>query len=113
MLTKQTFVPTVTKTIAAVAVTAGTPVAAWTPASGKTFVLTGFMLSLTVAGSVILKDGGAANAEILRTPLMPANVGLASPPMADGVTGAAAGGALNVDVSVTGSVSGFVIGFEQ
>lgn len=101
------------KTIAAVAITAGTPVAVWTPAAGKKFRVLGFMLSLSVAGSVILKDGGNANAEILRTPLMAAGVGLASPDLGRGVLGSAANGSLNLDASASGSVSGFVFGTEE
>ena len=102
--------PVTFKTIAAVAVTAGTPVAIWTPTSGKKFRVMGFMLSLSVAGSVILKD---ATTEILRTPLMAAGIGQASPPMGNGILSAAANNVLNADVSATGSVSGFVFGTEE
>lgn len=102
--------PAVVKTIAAVAVTAGTAVAIWTPAAGMKFRLVGYSLSLTVAGSVILKD---AAAEVLRTGLLAANVAQISPPLSNGYVSAAANNALNMDVSATGSVSGFVYGQEE
>lgn len=103
--------PNVFKTIAAVAVTQGTPVAVWTPAGGKKFRVMGFMLSSSVAGSVILKDGAAT--EIIRTPLMGAAVGLASPPMGNGYLSTTANNTLQVDVTATGTVSGFVYGIEE
>ncbi|MGH9452365.1 MAG: hypothetical protein ACRD2O_00165 [Terriglobia bacterium] len=102
--------PNIFKTIAAVAVTAGTPVAIWTPAAGKKFRLMGFMLSLTVAGSVILDDSAT---EIIRTPLMAAGVGQSAPPMGNGILSAAANNILKADVSASGSVSGFVYGTEE
>jgi hypothetical protein len=103
--------PVVFKTIAAVAVTAGTPVSIWTPTSGKKFRVMGFMLSLSVAGSVILKDG---TTEILRTCLMPAGNGQSSPAsMGNGVLSALANNLLNADVTASGSVSGFVFGTEE
>jgi hypothetical protein len=102
--------PLVFKTIAAVAVTAGTPAAFWTPTAGKKFRLMGFMLSLSVAGSVILKD---AATEMIRTPLMAAGVGLAAPPLGNGILSALANNVLNGDVTATGSVSGFVFGTEE
>lgn len=99
------------KTIAAVAVTAGTPATIWTPANGKKFRLTGFMVSLSVAGSVIFKDAGA---EFIRTPLMAAGIGIASPESMDnGFLSAVANNVLGADVSATGSVSGFVYGTEE
>ena len=103
--------PAVFKTIAAVAVTAGTPVAVWTPAANKKFRALGWALSLSVAGGVILKD---ATTEMIRTPLMAAGIGQSSPPgMSNGILSAAANNALNIDVTATGSVSGFVFGTEE
>jgi len=98
------------KNLAAVSVTAGTPVAAWTPTASKKFRVLGFMLSLSVAGAVILKD---ATTEKLRTPLMAAGVGLASPQMGDGILSALADNVLNIDVTATGTVSGFIFGIEE
>jgi hypothetical protein len=102
--------PVVFKPIAAVAVTAGTPVAVWTPAAGKKFRVMGYALSLSVAGSVILKD---ATTEILRTPLMAAGIGQPAPRMGNGILSATANNVLNADVSATGSISGFVFGTEE
>ena len=103
-------VAAVVKNIAAQAITAGTPVSLWTPATGKKFRVLGFALSLSVAGSVILKDN---TTEILRTPLLAAGVGLASPPMGLGILSSTVNNALQLDASVTGSVSGFVFGVEE
>lgn len=103
-------VPAVFKNVAAVAVTAGTPAPVWTPAAGKKFRLMGYALSLSVAGSVIFRD---AAAEILRTPLMPAGNGQPSPPLGNGILSALANNVLNVDVTATGAVSGFVFGTEE
>ncbi len=102
--------PNVFKPVAAVAVTAGTPVNLWTPASGKKFRLMGFALSLSVAGAVILKD---AAAELARTPSMAAGIGLVSPPMGNGYLSAAADNILKIDVTATGSVNGYVFGTEE
>lgn len=103
-------IATVFKNIAAQAVTAGTPVIVWTPTTGKKFRVLGYALSLTVAGSVILKD---STTEILRTPLMGAGIGLVSPVMGNGILSAAVNNALEIDVSATGSVSGYVYGTEE
>jgi hypothetical protein len=100
----------VIKNIPAQAVTAGTPVGVWTPAAGKRFRLLGWALSLSVAGSVILKDQGA---EFMRTPLMAAGVGLVSQVMANGYLSSAANNVLQIDVTASGNVSGFVYGIEE
>jgi hypothetical protein len=103
-------IPYVVKNIAAQAVTAGTPVTIWTPAAGRKFRFMGGALSLTVAGSVIIKD---AATEILRTPLLLAGTGIPLPPMGNGILSAAANNVCAVDVSASGSVSGFVFGTEE
>ncbi len=61
--------PIVFKPIKAVAITAGTPVAVWTPATGKRFRLLGFCVLPTVANAGILFEDatGGAN-EFLRFP---------------------------------------------
>jgi hypothetical protein len=102
--------PTVFKIIQNVAVVAGTPQAVWTPAAGKKFRLMGFALSLSVAGRVLLKDQGT---EIARTPDMAAAIGLASPPMGNGILSTVANQVLQVDVSAGGNVNGFVFGTEE
>jgi len=98
--------------IAAVAITAGTPATVRTPASGKTYRVLGYALSLTVAGSVIIKYG-AGSTELLRTPLMAAGVGLISPPFGQGFLAGVANDALKIDATATGSVSGYIIGTEE
>jgi hypothetical protein len=103
--------PNIFKTLAAVAVTAGTPVAVWTPAAGKKFRLMGYTLSLSVAGSIILED--ATGVEKIRTPLMAAGVGMISPQMGNGILSALANNALFIDVTATGTVNGFVYGTEE
>ncbi len=103
-------VATVFKPIAAQAVTANTPVDVWTPATGKKFRLMGYALSLSVAGSVILKDN---TTEILRTPLMAAGIGLVQPEMGNGILSAAADQVLKIDVTASGSVSGYLYGTEE
>lgn len=98
--------------IAAQAITAGTPLTVWTPATGKKFRVLAFALSLSVAGSVILKYG-AANTEFLRTPTVAAGTGHTSPDL--GMVGmpGAANDVLKIDVTATGSVSGYVLGTEE
>lgn len=102
--------PDTFKSIASTSVTAGSPVAGWTPASGKKFRLMGYALSLSVAGSVVLQD---ATTEKIRTPLMPAGIGQPSPAMGNGILSAAANNSLNLDVTATGTVSGFLFGTEE
>jgi hypothetical protein len=70
----------------------------------------GYALSLSVAGSVILKD---ATTELIRTPLMAAGIGQPSPKIGNGILAAAANDVLNIDVTSSGSVSGFVYGTEE
>jgi len=103
--------PGVWKTVAAVAITAGTPVAVWTPTGGKRFRVMGFALSLSVAGSIILKD---AAAEWIRTPLLIAATPFNSPPnMDNGYSSALLNNILNLDATATGTVSGFIFGTEE
>jgi hypothetical protein len=107
-------IPLVFKNIPAISVTAGTPQAVWTPATGKSFRLMGYNLSLSVAGSIIFKDGSAG--EVLRTPTL-----IAAQPWQGRITVGNAGGLLsqatnnplNLDVTASGSVSGYVYGIEQ
>ena len=103
--------PGVWKTVAAVAVTAGTPVAIWTPAGGKKFRVMGFALSSSVAGSIILKDN---TAEWIRTPLLLASTPFQTPPnMDNGFQSVLANNALFADVTASGTISGFVFGTEE
>jgi hypothetical protein len=101
----------VVKNVAAVAITAATPVTVWTPAAGKKWRVLGFALSTTVAGSIIFKDSGT---ERFRTPLLVANTPFACPPnMGNFLISAAANNTLQLDLTVTGNVSGFIFGTEE
>ncbi len=88
------------------AVTAGTPVDVYTPTSGKKFRILAYHISLSVAGSVLFEDG--TGNEVLRTPLMAAGAGQASPRMDNGILSAAANTHLFIDVSASGNVSGWI-----
>jgi hypothetical protein len=103
---------TIVKNVAAQAITAGTPVTLHTPTSGKKFRVTGYALSLSVAGSVIFKFG-SGNTEFLRTPLLAAGAGIAVPDLDAGVAPGAVNDALKLDATATGSVSGHVLLAEE
>ena len=104
--------PIVLKPIAAQSITAGTPVDLWTPAAGKAYRLLGYALSLSVAGSVIVKNKhAAAYTETLRTPLLAAGTGIADE-LGAGLVPGVAGDLLAIDASASGSVSGYVFGQE-
>src|SRR5258708_20206177 len=62
-------IPYVFKPIKAVAITAGTPAAVWTPAAGKRFRLLGFCLVPTVAASILFEDATGGTNEFLPFPL--------------------------------------------
>lgn len=102
----------IVKNIAAQAVTAGTAVAVWTPATGSRYVLLGYALSLSVAGEVLFKEQ-TSGSEFLRTPAL-----LASTPFADhfpdrALTAGAINHALAIDASASGTVNGYVYGYEE
>jgi hypothetical protein len=107
-------VPTpVLKNIAAQSITASTPFDLWTPASGKRIRVVGAALSLSVAGSVILKNKHSASyAETVRTPLMAAGIGQTFT-FGAGLVPGVADDVLALDVSSSGSVSGYLFGFEE
>ncbi|SRR5712692_9851233 len=107
--------PNVIKTIAGVAVTAGTPQSIWTPVGGKKFRLMGYSIGISVgAGSAavfILKDN---TAEILRDIANGANgLGKASPLLGNGYLSAAADQVLKLDTLASATVQGFVFGCEE
>jgi len=109
--TVQARTPVIYKSIKAVSVTSGTPVSVWTPAAGKKFRVMGWMLSLSVAGSILFED--TTGTEVFRTSLMSAGVGLASPEMKNGYISTAANNQLFLDVTSTGTVSGYIFGTEE
>jgi hypothetical protein len=102
-------VANVFKNIAAVAITAGTPATIWTPASGKKFRFMGFLLSTTVAGNFLFKDN---TTEFLRAPAIAGDF-KPPPPMGNGYLSSAADNPLKLDVTVNGTVNGFVFGCEE
>lgn len=92
--------------VKAQAVTASTPYDAYTPTTGKKFVILGYDLGLSVAGSILFED--TTGVEVLRTGTMAANAGKASGPMGDGVTSAAVNNHLFLDVTASGTVNGWI-----
>lgn len=106
-------VANVIKNVPGTAVTAGTPVSIWTPATGKKFRLLGYHLSSTVAGSIIFKDGVASPPEFLRTPIQAINTGTPSPPLGNGYLSSAANNQLWIDVTASGTIHGFAFGIEE
>lgn len=109
-------VPSSPHSIASVAVTAGTPQSIWTPAVGKSFRLMVYDVSLSVAGSIIFKDGpvGGPYVEIWRTPKLVANTPHPVPPgFGNGILSAAVNNQLWIDVTATGTVDGGVFGTEE
>jgi hypothetical protein len=97
------------KTVAAVSVTAGTPVTIWTPTTGKMFRLMGYVLGSSVAGGIILLDGAT---EILRV-LGAANTSSIAPDLGNGRLSTAINNPLRVNVTATGVISGYVYGIEE
>lgn len=102
--------PTRFVTIAAVNITAGTPVPVWSITGGKKFHLMGYCITSSVASSIIFKDG---TTEIFRVPCL-AGAPVPSPAnFMNGYASSTANNALNLDVTATGVVSGFVFGTEE
>lgn len=97
------------KTVASVAITAGTPVTVWTPAAGKKFRVLGFALGASVATAIILLDSAA---EIARQ-LVPAATSAPSPPMGNGILSVLANNTLKLNVSTSATINGFVFGTEE
>ncbi len=96
----------------AVAVTAGAGVDAWTPESGRTFILMGWRLSLDNGGAIEFHDN-AVGTVIMQTPLLAAGGIDIAEDIGDGIKGAANDNVLKLDVTVTGAVSGMVWGVEE
>lgn len=90
----------------ATAITALTPVNVYTATTGKKWRMLGYHLSLSVAGSILFED--TTGVEVLRTPLLAAGVGQASPVMGLGVQAAAISTSLFLDVTASGNVSGWI-----
>jgi hypothetical protein len=99
------------KNIAGLAITAGTPQNVWTPTAGTKFRLVGYSLGLSVAGSVILKEG-AGRTEVIRTATLVAG-DHETERLGEGILSAAADNILKVDASASGTVHGHVWGYEE
>jgi len=103
------------KPVKAVAITAATPVAVWTPATGKRFRLLGFCLVPTVAASILFEDATGSGNEFLRFPLTAA-VPTAQVPVSLGLLGylsTTINNVLFLDVTATATISGYVYGTEE
>lgn len=105
--------PNIFKTIQAASITAGTPVSVWTPTSGKKFRVMGYVLSLSVAGAILFEDTTGGANEFWRTALLAAGIGVPSPNLGNGHLSLAANNVLYLDVTATGTVSGFIYGIEE
>lgn len=103
--------PLITKRLDAVAITAGTPITAWTPASGKRFRLEGWALSSSAAASLFFLDD--ATALDLATPLLAAAGIDRQSSLGDGVLSGAADRPLKIDATATATISGSVWGREE
>lgn len=100
---------TISVPIKALAVTAGTPVSVFTPSTGSRFVLLGYSLSLSVAGSIIFEDATGSTNEFARTPLgAAANQAFLSPAIFEYVSNML-NNHLFLDVSASGSISGHLV----
>jgi hypothetical protein len=95
----------------ATSITAGTPVAVWTPATGKWFRLLGWALSLSVAGSILFEDGSGT--EFIRTPLLAAGIGIVAQFPYSGYLSSTQNNKLYLDVTASGAVSGYIYGIEE
>ncbi len=113
LITKAQYRAATFKVIDAVAVTAGTPATVWTPASGKTVRLLGWALSSTAGAALEFQDSGTPGTVIAQTPLLAAAGVHTSPDIGEGVALAAADNTLELEVTVTSTVSGMVFGVEE
>lgn len=103
----------VIKTIAAVAITAGTAATIWTPTSGKKLRLMGWSLSASAAASLIFAFGATPTVMFRTELLAAAGISQTGPGFGNGTMPGAANDALKLDVSATATVSGYVFGTEE
>ena len=108
--------PFVFKPIKAVSITAATPVAVWTPATGKRFRLLGFCVLPTVANvGILFEDATGGGNEFLRFPPTAA-VSTNQAPVSLGLYGylsTTVNNVLFLDVTITSTISGYVYGMEE
>jgi hypothetical protein len=105
--------PLVYINIPAQSITAGTPVSILAGSSGVRIIVLAYALSLSVAGEIIFKDG---TNEVLRTPALLAGTPFVDKLVFPDIMGGKAltmNNALQLDVSATGTVNGYVIAAQQ
>lgn len=105
--------PNIIKTIAAVAITAGTAATIWTPTAGKKFRLMGWSLSSSAAASLIFAFGGVPTVMFRTELLAAAGISQTAPGFGNGSMPGAINDVLKLDVSATSTVSGYVFGTEE
>lgn len=109
--------PTVFKSLKAQSITAGTPVAVWTPATGKRFRLLGYEITAVGAGSaaIIFEDGsGGSTQEFLRTQLVNSSTPLDTPSgFGNGYLSTTINNQLFLDATANTAVTGFLFGTEE
>lgn len=98
------------KTVAAQAITAGTPLDVWTPTTGTRFRLQGFAFSVSAAAYLIVKDNTTV---ILNSPLLAIAGVYTSPDFGKGRRSSAIDAVLKLDVSANATVTGYVWGREE
>jgi len=113
LITRDQYRAVTFKVIDAVAITAGTPVTVWTPASDKTVRLLGWSLSSTAGAALEFQDSAAAGTVISQSPLLAAAGVHSLQDIGEGVALTAADNTLELDVTVTSTVSGMVFGVEE
>jgi len=108
-------IPNTFKIIDAVAITAGTPVVIWTPASGKIVRLLGYILSLSAVAALEFQDSGAGGTIIFKSGLLVTGllIPISQPDLGEGVVLALADNTLNLDVTANATISGTVWGTEE
>lgn len=103
----------VLKIISGVAYTAGTAQTIWTPTAGKKWRLMGYALSNSVSGAFKFIDG-AGGSEKLRTPSCTGTTPNVSPgTFGNGLISTTADNVLQLDVTASGTVHGYVFGVEE
>ncbi|NQW24112.1 MAG: hypothetical protein HQ475_11765 [SAR202 cluster bacterium] len=113
LVTKNQYEAATFKVIDAVAITAGTPVTVWTPASGKTVRLLGWAISTSAAAALEFQDSGTPGTVIAQTPLLALAGVHDSPDIGDGLALAAVDNTLKLNVTASSTVSGMVFGVEE
>lgn len=105
--------PTVFKTFASTAITAGTGATIWTPAAGKKFRLMGWHISTSAAGQLIFGDNLVATIIARSEAVAAAGVSKAgAADIGNGILSSAANNVLKID-GPTGNVAGMVWGTEE